>query len=80
MPTSKKYVDLYREVQKLLDKLAAQMEPAKHEIFARIIKANYKGMTKQALQSLVALSKYTLVDYNWNLNVRLPLRLAHSVI
>lgn len=45
------------------------MEPNKHAIFTRIITENYKGMCRQALYSHIALSKYVLIDYNWNLNV-----------
>ncbi|KAM3137233.1 hypothetical protein pb186bvf_010603 [Paramecium bursaria] len=58
-----------QEVQKLLDKLKAQMDDDKHEIFARIMRENYRGMTKSALYHVIGLSKYVLIDFNWNLNL-----------
>ncbi|CAD8154766.1 unnamed protein product [Paramecium octaurelia] len=57
------------EVQRLLEKLKSQIDPEKHQIFTRIITENFKGMCKQALYTHIALSKYVLIDYNWNLNL-----------
>ena len=46
------------------------MDDDKHEIFARIMRENYRGMTKSALYHVIGLSKYVLIDFNWNLNVQ----------